>query len=159
MNYLSLNGISKVFEDFTEYDPNLMSFGFGQLYNQNGEPKVKQLYPGLWVNPTSMTGDGLYQINRSFQILIYDLKFDNDSGTNENKTISDCEEYGYRFIRFCRSKSEVFDVTTWSMTPFNDKFVDDVCGVIIDITLSFNGESSDCEDPDYNFSIKYNDLD
>lgn len=156
MNYLSLNGISKVFEDFTSYDPNLQSYGFGQLYNQNGEPKVNQTYPGLWCNPVSTSETSLYQLDRTFQILIYDLKFITDTGSNENKTISDCEEYGLRFIRFCRDKSDVFNVSSWTMTPFNDKFTDDVCGVIIDVTISFNGESSNCNDPDYDFPINYN---
>jgi hypothetical protein len=33
-----------------------------------------------------------------------------------------------------------------------------VSGVIVDVVVEFNGESSDCEDPDYNFDIKYNDI-
>jgi hypothetical protein len=42
--------------------------------------------------------------------------------------------------------------------PFNDRFLDDVSGVILTVDVDFNAESSDCEDPDYSFNIKSNDI-
>ena len=77
MNYLSLNGIETILSQFVSADANLKQFGFGQLYNQSGEPKVNQVYPGLWAQLTTSTTQGDYQINRTFQILIYDVPFDN----------------------------------------------------------------------------------
>jgi len=60
-------------------------------------------------------------------------------------------------IRFLKTKSDIFDITTPpTVTPFADRFLDAVSGVIIDITIEFNGESANCEDPDYSFNIQNN---
>lgn len=159
MNYLSQNGMNKVFEQWSTADPNISSYGFGQLYNQNGEPKVEQKYPGMWVNPVNSVVDE-YIVNRNYQILIYDVTYViGTNSSNQNAVISDCEEYAFRLVRFLKDKSDVFDVVgSPTITPFTDRFLDDVSGVIIDLTVQFNGESSNCNDPDYSFNIKYNDL-
>jgi hypothetical protein len=153
IGYLSQNGMNKVFEQFVQYDPNLNQYGFGQLYKENGEPKVNQVYAGMWVQPlTTQVTD--YTIIRNYQILIYDLVFD-----NQNLVISDCEEIGFRLIRFLKDKSDIFYISGQpTMNPFQDRFLDDVSGVIIDVAIEFNGESANCEDPDYSFTIKQNDI-
>lgn len=157
--YLSQNGMNKVFEQWSVADPNINQYGFGQLYNQNGEPKVKQLYPGIWVNPVS-TRVNDYSLDRQYQILIYDLVFSaNDGSTNQNHIVSDTEELAFRLVRFLKEKSEIFNVKdTPTVQPFSDRWLDDVSGVIIDITIEFNAESSYCEDPDYSFNIQNNDI-
>ena len=159
IGYLSLNGFANVLENFALYDPNINSFGFGQLYNSNGQAQANQEYPGMWCNPVNSVPSE-YAIRRTFQILIYDVPFvDGTNSTNVNKIVSDCEELAFRFIRFLKLKSDIFDLQEDpTITPFTDKFLDDVCGVIIDISIQFNGESSDCEDPSYNFQIKQNDI-
>jgi hypothetical protein len=159
MEYLSQNGFNKVLNQWTTSDPNLNQYGFGQLYNQNGEPKVKQVYPGLWCNPVN-TQVGEYSLTRNYQILIYDLIFLDEAGeSNQNKIISDCEEIAFRLIRYLRNKSDIFDViTNPTVQPFSDRWLDSVSGVILTIGIEFNGESSECEDPDYNFNIKSNDI-
>jgi hypothetical protein len=160
IEYLSQNGMNTVFEQWATADPNINQYGFGQLYNENGEPKAKQVYAGIWVNPirTEVTSD--YAIQRSYQILIYDLVYLSKDGTsNQNKVVSDCEELAFRLIRFLKYKSDVFDIVgVPAIQPFADKWLDAVSGVIIDLVLVFNGESADCEDPDYSFQIKTNDI-
>lgn len=159
IGYLSQNGMNVVFNQWATSDPNINQYGFGQLYNQNGEPKVAQVYPGIWVNPVNTTvGD--YALNRQYQILIYDLIYSaNDGSTNQNHVVSDCEEIAFRLIRFLKEKSDIFYVNgTPTVQPFADRWLDDVSGVIVDITVEFNAESSDCEDPDYSFNIKSNDI-
>jgi len=158
IQYLSQNGMNKVFEQFVTADPNLTQYGFGQLYNQNGEPKATQRYPGLWCNPVSTTfNNNQYALNRTYQFLIYDIV--NGDRSNENSIISDCEEYAFRLCRFLMNKSDAFIIVgNPVITPFSDKFLDDVSGVIVDVVVEFAGESSDCEDPDYNFDIKYNEI-
>jgi hypothetical protein len=160
IQYLSQNGMNTVFNQWSTTDPNILQYGFGQLYNENGEAKVNQVYPGLWVNPTQTQVTSDYAIQRNYQILIYDLVFIAADGTsNQNKIISDCEEIAFRLIRFLKYKSEVFDVLgTPNIQPFSDRWLDSVSGVIIDLQLTFNGESSDCEDPDYSFNIKTNEI-
>ena len=159
IGYLSQNGMDSVFSQWSSIDPNINNYGFGQLYNENGEPKAKQTYPGLWVNPTQ-TSVGDYALTRSYQILIYDLVFVAESGeSNQNKVVSDCEEIAFRLVRFLRLKSDLFTISTApTIVPFNDRFLDDVSGVILTVDVDFNAESSDCEDPDYSFNIKSNDI-
>jgi hypothetical protein len=151
--------MDKVFSQWSQADPNISQYGFGQLYNENGEPKAKQVYKGMWVNPTS-TSVGEYSLTRSYQVLIYDLVFISAAGeSNQNKVVSDCEEIAFRLVRFLRLKSDLFTISNIpTITPFNDRFLDDVSGVILNVDVEFNAESSDCEDPDYNFNIKSNDI-
>jgi hypothetical protein len=159
IGYLSQNGVNKMFGQFSEADPNLNQYGFGQLYNQNGEPKVDQKYKGMWVNPVQSFVNE-YTVDRTYQILIYDVVYEDDDGTSQNKIISDCEEIAFRLIRFLRNKSDIFDLTqSPTVQPFTDRFLDNVSGVIIDITIEFNGESAICEDPNYDFNITQNNLD
>jgi hypothetical protein len=159
IGYLSQNGMNSVFNQWSVTDPNINQYGFGQLYNENGEPKAKQVYPGMWINPTS-TSVNEYSLTRSYQILIYDLVFiAADGQSNQNKLISDCEEIAFRLVRFLRLKSDIFTVSTIpTIVPFNDRFLDDVSGVILTVDVDFNGESADCEDPDYDFNIKSNEI-
>jgi hypothetical protein len=151
IGYLSMNGTNKMFNQWADADPNVNSYGFGQLYNQNGEPKVSQKYVGMWVQPISTTPEE-YILIRNFQILIYDVTYD-----NVNLVISDCEEIALRLIRFLKNKSDIFNISgTPNIQPFTDRFLDDVSGVIIDLSIEFNGESAICDDPDYSFIIKSN---
>lgn len=159
IGYLSQNGVNKMFNQWADADPNINQYGFGQLYNENGEPKVKQVYAGMWINPVS-TSVNEYTLLRQYQILIYDLVFlDANGNSNQNAVVSDCEEIAFRLTRFLNYQSDLFILSgVPTITPFNDRFVDDVSGVILDITIEFNGESSTCEDPDYNFNIQNNQI-
>lgn len=158
IGYLSQTGMESVFRQWAQSDPNINSFGFGQFYNVNGEPRASQKYAGMWVQPSSTSVDE-WTIRRSYQIMIYDLVFEDESGGNQNSVVSDCEEIGFRLIRFLRGKSEIFNVVgSPTITPLSDQFFDRVSGVLVDIEVEFNGESSDCNDPDYNFNITQNDI-
>jgi hypothetical protein len=153
MEYLSLNGMEVVFKKWASLDPNIKSFGYGQLYNQNGEPRVNQLYPGIWVNPVN-TSVNEWTLIRRYQIIIYDIPFD-----NENSIVSDCEEFAFRLIRYLKKGSDIFNIVeTPTVQPFNDRFFDDVSGVIIDLALEFNAVTSECLDPDYLFNIIKNEV-
>jgi hypothetical protein len=156
IGYLSQNGMNAVYNQFVTADPNLNQYGFGQLYNQNGEVKTSQVYPGMWVNPVNTSVQD-YALVRRYQILIYDLVYQADNGTNQNLVISDCEEIAFRLIRFLKDKSDIFNVSgVPTVQPFSDRWLDDVSGVIVDIDVEFNAEHSNCEDPDYSFNIQNN---
>lgn len=159
IGYLSQNGVNKMFNQWADADPNINQYGFGQLYNENGEPKVKQVYAGMWINPV-VTSVNEYTLLRQYQILIYDLVFLDENGlSNQNAVVSDCEEIAFRLTRFLNYQSDLFILSgVPTITPFNDRFLDDVSGVILDITIEFNAESSTCEDPDYNFNIQNNQI-
>lgn len=156
MNYLSLKGMQKVFEQWATADPNISQFGYGNIVDQNGTLKVNQKYPGCWVQPQSSTIVG-NTILRSYQIIFYDVPY--ESSDNENDIISDCEEYAFRLNRFLLEKSDTFIVSGQpTITPFRDKFLDDVSGVQVDIAIEFNGDLEECNDPDYSFGINENEI-
>jgi hypothetical protein len=156
IGYLSSKGMQKVFQDWAEADPNIKQFGYGNFYDQNGKIKIEQKYPGMYVQPINSIIDG-NTIRRSYQIIIYDVPF--ESVENENDIVSDCEEYAFRLNRFLSNKSDTFLVFGQPViTPFRDKFLDDVSGVMIDITIEFNGDLNDCNDPDYLFNINENNI-
>jgi hypothetical protein len=158
MEYLSQVGFENLLNQWSDADPNISSNGFGSLYNVNGESKAEQKYPGMWCQPQS-TSVQEWVVTRSYQILIYDLIFTDNNGDNINRVISDCEEYAFRLIRFLKTKSDIFNIDGIpTVRPFTDRFVDDVSGVIIDLTVEFNGESSNCNDPNYDFEIKKNNI-
>lgn len=158
LSYLSAQGMDQVFAQFVNADPNLQAYGYGQLYDQNGEPKVEQKYPAMWVQPTQTIVDE-YVITRQYQILIYDLVYDNDNGDNQNAVISDCEEFAFRLLRFLRKADEIFNVSAQpTVAPFTDRFFDNVSGVIINVDVEFNGVSGNCTDPDYVFDIIKNNI-
>lgn len=160
IGYLSQNGMNNVFNQWANSDPNINQYGFGQLFNENGLPKVSQTYPGIWVNPVRSEVVSDYAVQRLYEIIIYDLTFINQSQvSNQNKVISDTEEIAFRLIRFLKNKSDIFDIVgTPTVAPMSDKWLDAVSGVVVNLTLVFNGECSDCEDPDYSFNIKSNDI-
>jgi hypothetical protein len=150
MEYLSLKGSEQLFEMWANADPNIESFGFGQLYNQNGEPKVRQKYKGIWIQHQQTNITSEQTLTRTYQILIYDLVFDE----NHTDIISDCEEIAHRLLRWLDNADEVFQVTGLPVIrPFVDRFFDDVSGVIIDIEIEYNKVQSECSDPLYVFSI------
>lgn len=153
IGYLSSTGVNELFRQWSETDPNVQSYGFGQLYNQNGEPRVNQKYIGFWCQPINTQVED-YILVRTYQILIYDVQYD-----NTNLVISDCEEIAFRLIRFLKNKSDIFNISgVPTISPFVDRFLDDVAGVIIDLSIEFNAESSECEDPDYSFQFKQNNI-
>jgi hypothetical protein len=159
IGYLSSEGVNQLFKQWSIADPNIESYGYGQLYDSNGNAKADQKYNAMWVQPVNTTVED-WVILRNYQILIYGLVYQSEGGeTNQNKLISDCEEIAFRLIRFLKKGDEIFNVTTPpTVSPFSDRFLDDVSGVIIDIQIEFNAESSNCLDPDYVFDIIKNEI-
>lgn len=156
VGYLSLKGMEKVFQQWATSDPNIEQFGYGNIFDQNGKPKIEQKYPGCYVQPilTSIVGN---TVIRNYEIIIYDLPF--ESSDNENDVVSDCEEYAFRLNRFLLTKSDIFNVNgTPTITPFRDRFLDDVSGVLMLISIEFNGDLDECNDPDYSFGINENEI-
>lgn len=157
LGYLSLKGMQKVFEQWATADPNISgNFGYGHLFDINGNIKIEQKYPGCFVQPISTTVvKGT--VVRNYQIIFYDLVF--ESQDNENDIISDCEEYAFRLNRFLLKKSDIFyTLGDPNITFFHEKFLDGVAGVTMDVRVEFNGELSDCDDPDYGFNITQNNI-
>ena len=50
-----LNQLIKIFSDFADSHSQINSFGFGEVFEANGNPKVTGNTPTLWVFPTQAT--------------------------------------------------------------------------------------------------------
>lgn len=151
MEYFSQISIRKLFNDYVANEVNLKSYYFGQPYDINGQPTIQQKYPGMLVTPQE-TIVSEHILQRNYQILIYDiLDFEK---SNEIEVMSDCDEFALRLIRFLQYRSEGFYAFGQpTITPFVDKFLDDVAGVILDVQIEFNNQSEDCSDPNPIFPI------
>ena len=157
-NYLSYKGVKIALEKWSQGDPNIKSFGFGPIFDANGKIKTEQVYPAMWVTPTNtsptITQNGMITINRSYQILFYDTKLADN--TNELQVQSDMEELCIRFIKWCMNANdpEINIITNPSWVPFSDKFLDDVAGQMMTITIELTGDMA-CDDPNTNPVINF----
>lgn len=158
-SYLSLKGVKIALQKWSQSDPNIKAYGFGQIYDINGQPKTEQLYPQMWVSPQQsqpvLTANGMHVVNRSMQILFFDTKLADN--TNELQVISDSEELAFRFIRWLMNSNdpEINLLQNPTITPFTDKFLDDVAGVMVDFIVEFNGSNDYCSDPNSSTSINF----
>jgi len=90
----SLNQLIKIFSDFADSHLQINSFGFGEVYEANGNPKVTGNTPTLWIFPTQATpleNTTIY----SFDVRCWDLVTKGEE--NENDVLSDCQQTLFDF--------------------------------------------------------------
>ena len=149
MQYFSTNSIKKLFQDYVTNEVNLKSYIFGQPFNQNGEPIFKQVYPGLLVTPLSTIASE-YALTRQYEVVFYDI-LDEDK-LNLIDVQSDCEEFALRLIKFLRNFSSDFElIGDPNISFFVDRFLDDVSGVILTVSINSNADSNECDTPNGSF--------
>ena len=142
----SLNQLIKIFSDFADSHLQINSFGFGEVYEANGNPKVTGNTPTLWIFPTQATpleNTTIY----SFDVRCWDLV--TKGKVNENDVLSDCQQTLFDFIQFIKH-NEIFDINVSgdpSMTPFTEQLADDVTGWECSIDIEVNSINSDCMIP------------
>jgi hypothetical protein len=142
----SLNQLIKIFNDFADSHLQINSFGFGEVYEANGNPKVTGNTPTLWIYPTQATpleNTTIY----SFDVRCWDLVTKGEE--NENDVLSDCQQTLFDFIQFIKH-NEIFDINVSgdpSMTPFTEQLADDVTGWECSIDIEVNSINSDCMIP------------
>lgn len=142
----SLNQLIKIFSDFADSHLQINSFGFGEVYEANGNPKVTGNTPTLWVFPTQATpleNTTIY----SFDVRCWDLVTKGEE--NENDVLSDCQQTLFDFIQFIKH-NDIFDINVSgdpSLTPFTEQLADDVTGWECSIDIEVNSINSDCMIP------------
>jgi hypothetical protein len=142
----SLNQLIKIFSDFADSHLQINSFGFGEVFEANGNPKVTGNTPTLWVFPTQATpleNTTIY----SFDVRCWDLVTKGEE--NENDVLSDCQQTLFDFIQFIKH-NEIFDINVSgdpSLTPFTEQLADDVTGWECSIDIEVNSINSDCMIP------------
>ncbi len=159
INYLSLNSLSDLLNQWVTIDKNIQTYGFGLLSDVNAHIKSDQKYPGMWVQPTPATMNETV-VNRTLQIVIYDLPTD-EGGVSP---VSDCEEIAFRLIRFLTDRNGEFEDTfqltgTPVVTPFfREKYLDGLSGVMVDLQVETAADWNSCNDNvDYSsIQLKHN---
>jgi len=142
----SLNQLIKIFSDFADSHLQINSFGFGEVYQANGNPKVTGNTPTLWIFPTQATpleNTTIY----SFDVRCWDLVTKGEE--NQNDVLSDCQQTLFDFIQFIKHNA-IFDINVSgdpSMTPFTEQLADDVTGWECSIDIEVNSINSDCMIP------------
>lgn len=142
----SLNQLIKIFSDFADSHLQINSFGFGEVYEANGNPKVTGNTPTLWIFPTQATpleNTTIY----SFDVRCWDLV--TKGKENENDVLSDCQQTLFDFIQFIKH-NDIFDINVSgdpSLTPFTEQLADDVTGWECSIDIEVNSINSDCMIP------------
>ena len=144
----SINQIHKKFSDFATAHLQINSYGFGDLseigqsvaaYTVNKDNGTNNItYPSMWVTPQPSSIERHF-LRLNFMCLFYDLVNQNED--NSIEVISDTLQMANDFIQYLRTTTneDNFDIDneyTFQLTPFKDRFNDDVTGWQLDLQLN-----------------------
>jgi hypothetical protein len=142
----SLNQLIKIFNDFADSHLQIKSFGFGEIWEANGDPKETGITPVLWVFPTQslqLENTIIY----SFDVRCWDLVHKDES--NDNEVLSDTHQILSDFTQFVKHNTSYdFNVSgDPTMTPFTEQLADNVTGWQCSIDIEVNSINNDCMIP------------
>lgn len=142
----TLNNIIQYFSDFATNHLQLNDFGFGNIFELNGEIKPGLNYNLLWVVPIdSLTTEQTKQ--RRFLILVLGLVKKDFS--NRDEVWSDTEQILDDLIKKLRIEEEYFDlVGDPLLTPVSEKHGDWVTGWQSEIVIETEFNSQPCDIPE-----------
>jgi hypothetical protein len=141
----SLNQLIKIFNDFADSHLQINSFGFGEIWEANGNPKTTGNTPTLWVFPIQSTIND-NTIVFSFDDRCWDLVTKGEA--NENDVLSDTHQILVDFVNYIKNSSfEYITSGSPSCTPFTEQLADDVTGWQCSIDIEVNKIDSDCQIP------------
>jgi hypothetical protein len=142
----SLNQLIKIFNDFADSHLQIHSFGFGEIFEANGNPKDTGNTPVLWAFPLQSTlGDNTVVF--TFDVRCWDLVHKDES--NENEVLSDTHEILSDFFKYIRSTTD-YDINVTSdavLTPFTEQLADEVTGWTLTIDVEVGKINNDCQIP------------
>lgn len=155
----SINQIHKKFSDFATAHLQINSYGFGDLselgqsvaaYTVNKDNGTNNItYPSMWVTPQPSSIERHF-LKLNFMCLFYDLVNQNED--NSIEVISDTLQMANDFIQYLRTTTneDNFDIDneyTFQLTPFKDRFNDDVTGWQLDLQLNIINLNDSCNLP------------
>ena len=155
----SINQIHKKFSDFATAHLQINSYGFGDLseigqsvaaYTVNKDNGTNNItYPSMWVTPQPSSIERHF-LRLNFMCLFYDLVNQNED--NSIEVISDTLQMANDFIQYLRTTTneDNFDIDneyTFQLTPFKDRFNDDVTGWQLDLQLNIINLNDSCNLP------------
>jgi len=106
-------------------------------------------YPSMWVTPQPSSIERHF-LKLNFMCLFYDLVNQNED--NSIEVISDTLQMANDFIQYLRTTTneDNFDIDneyTFQLTPFKDRFNDDVTGWQLDLQLNIINLNDSCNLP------------
>jgi len=139
------NQIKDIFQVFADNHLQIHSFGYGQEFEQ--QAIENEVYPLMWVLPTTATLNG-GEFGRTYRIAIADRVFKGEF--NEIEVESDTELMILDLVAYMERYGEINRInisTNKVLTPFWEKFNDEVTGHYLDITIVDFFDSDSCSIP------------
>lgn len=147
---MTLNNIKGLFENIASSHYNIEGFGFGNIFEINGEIKPGLTFPLLWLVPRSATTTENTQ-QRSLGLMIVDrVKKDK---SNRDEVWSDTEQTINDVIKILKNESDDYNlVNEPEITYFDEQHADWVAGCQVDIVLESDFNNNYCDIPSANIS-------
>lgn len=147
---MTLNNTKALFQNIATSHYQINGFGFGNLFEANGEFKPGLSYRCLWVVPISSTTTEQTQ-QRTLQVVVMDLVKRDKS--NRDEVWSDCESIINDIIKTLRNESDDYEMIGESPIEFFDEqHADWVAGCQANIVLQSDFNSNYCDIPSANVS-------
>jgi hypothetical protein len=141
----TINQIKKDFEDYSNAHEQIKTFGYGQEFEQIGNENI--IYPLMWVVPVSANLNDT-TLSRVFRVIIADRvrKGEQNEVEVESDTQLICLDTLAYWTRM--GENQGFEIgTSVSLTPFWEKWTDEVTGHFIDISIDEFYDYNSCSIP------------
>ena len=143
----TLNQHITLFRDFANSHLQINSFGVGELWELT-EKNGGRIYPIMWmvIDPHSINGNELVE---NYTFVFADLVRPDES--NEDDVLSDQKQSALDFLSFLRFSTTVSDeivlMKSSNLTPFTEKFEDNLAGWIVTVQLKQSMVYNYCDAP------------
>lgn len=145
---MTLNNIIGLFQNIASAHYRIEGFGFGNLFEINGDIKPGITYPMLWVVPVDSTTTENTQ-QRRFLILVASLV--KKDQTNRDEVWSECEQTLNDVIKILKNESDDYELLGDPiMEPVTEEHGDWVTGWQAQITIQTNFNNNYCDIPSAN---------
>lgn len=147
---MTVNNVKGLFQNIASSHYNINGFGFGNLFEMNGEIKPGIIYPFLWVVPLdSVTTENTQQ--RRFLLLIGgQVKKDK---TNRDEVWSDSEQTMNDIVKILKNESDDYElIGEPSITFFDEQHSDWIAGCQAEIVLQSDFNNNYCDIPAANIT-------
>lgn len=142
---MSINQQKQLFQNIATAHEMIRGFGFGNLFEQNGNVKEGLDYNLLWVVPVSSTPTE-QTIIRVYNILILG-KIEKDK-SNRDEVWSDCEKIAMDIVKIFRNENDEYNILGEPVfEPIDEDRSDWVAGYGGTVTIETNFASNYCDIP------------
>lgn len=144
---ITKNTIYKSFKDFANNHLQIKDYGYGDLWEISQSEATT--YPLFWVSPQPCNVGG-NTISYIYSIVVADRVLDGE--TNEVEVESDTFQICLDFLAFLndQSENEFYLEETTQISPFTERFKDDVAGNTMTITINADFDYNECAIPKIN---------